>query len=530
LKNDYHLIPNPSMPKFVLLLDWEDFERDKYAHTVLEDNLLPNYINTCRWFAGKNRRNWRLKVLNVVRMPWNDLQFFYIILEVRYPEGDTETYLFPISFVQHGTQEIPNEAIITQASLDEKEGFLVEAIFDDMFRKAIFFNIVEGKVATQKNKSFLQFSKGKGLNDDHIASSYLPQIDSSNTILMFEEKYFFKLYRKLFTETNPEVEMVQYITQNSDFKNIPRFCGSITWDRQELGELTFGLMVEVIENEKDNWSKTGDYLNDFMFAFVEGDFQIKESVFDKVALLGIRTAEMHDALFATHADEGFRAELFDRSYRRFIHQKMENLIEQRYNLLTDHYLKLDEQAQILAWRFMESKDLILDFVDQILTRPIDSYRVRIHGDYHLGQVLVCDEDLVIIDFEGEPESTIASRKIKHSPLKDVAGMIRSYHYAVSAKLFNAPETKSLDEKVLRRATERWYKLIGDTFLEEYLGYFGPLHPLLKNSGEVNYLLQFHLLEKAVYELGYEINYRPSWVKIPLKGIVDVIYEIEKLKR
>jgi maltose alpha-D-glucosyltransferase/alpha-amylase len=204
-------------------------------------------------------------------------------------------------------------------------------------------------------------------------------------------------------------------------------------------DITFGLLVEVISNEKDNWSKTGDYLNEFMFAFVDGNFQVKENVFEKVALLGVRTAQMHDALFNIHSDEGFRAEHFDRRYRRFIHQKVEDLLEQRYDLLTDNYLSLDEQSQVLAWKFMEAKDLILDFVDQILTRPIESFRTRIHGDYHLGQVLVCEEDLFIIDFEGEPESSISSRKVKHSPLKDVAGMIRSYHYAVSAKLFNSPK-------------------------------------------------------------------------------------------
>jgi maltokinase len=286
----------------------------------------------------------------------------------------------------------------------------------------------------------------------------------------------------------------------------------------------------VIQNEKDDWSKTGDYLNDFIKAFVDGNFQIKENVFDKVALLARRTAEMHLALYAERAEELFRAEPFDRPYRRYVHQKVEDLLEKRYALLTDNYLKLDEQAQALAWIFMESKDLIIEFFDQILARQLDSLRTRIHGDYHLGQVLVTGEDLTIIDFEGEPESSISSRKIKHSPLKDVAGMIRSYHYAVSAKLFNAPETNSLDANTLQRAADRWYKLIKDTYIEEYFNVFGSPHPLFKNNNEINYLLLFHLLEKAIYELGYEVNYRPTWVKIPLRGIVEVIREIEKLKR
>ena len=518
------------MSKFVLQLDWEGFEKDKYVHTVLEDNLLPDYFNNCRWFAGKARKNWRLKVTKMIRMTDEERQFFFGIITVKYPEGDVETYMFPLSFVEKSVADLAEITTISPATLDDMEGYLVEAVFDRAFRNALFRNILAENETLQIDNDILKFEKGKGLEDAAAIESYIPEIDSSNTVFVFGEKYFFKLYRKLFSETNPEVEMVQFITQNSDFRHIPRFCGSVTLDRKLDSDITFGMLVEVISNEKDNWSKTGDYLNDFMFAFVGGDFQIKENVFEKVALLGVRTAQMHDALFSIQGEVGFRADNFDRPYRRFIHQRVEDLLEHRYNLLTDNYLSLDEQSQVLAWKFMESKDLILDFVDQILTRPIESYRTRIHGDYHLGQVLVCDEDLVIIDFEGEPESTIASRKIKHSPLKDVAGMIRSYHYAVSAKLFNSPETMELNEKVLRRATDRWYRLMRDTFLEEYFGYFGPLHPLLKNINEINYLLQFHLLEKAVYELGYELNYRPTWVKIPLKGIMDVILEIEKLKR
>lgn len=518
------------MSKFVLLIDGEGYEKDKYVHTVLEDNLLPGYFLKCRWFAGKARKNWHLKIVQAVRMAYKEQPYFFNVIRVKYSEGDSETYMLPLSFVEKKSAEIPEKAIITAASMEDKEGILVEATFDPGFREAIFWNILNNVKSEQKNGDSLNFFRGKGLTDEEVPMSMIPEIDSSNTAFIYGGKYFFKLYRKLFQETNPEVEMVQYITQNSDFEYIPKFGGSITLEKKSDSDLTLGLLVELINNEKDNWSKTGDYLNDFMFAFVDGNFQVKENVFSKVALLGTRTAQMHDALFNIHGEEGFRAYHFDRAYRRFIHQKVEDLIEHRYNLLTDNYLQLDEQAQILAWKFMEAKDMILDFVDQILTRPIESFRTRIHGDYHLGQVLVCDEDLVIIDFEGEPESSIASRKVKHSPLKDVAGMIRSYHYAVSAKLFNSPETRQLDDKVLNRAAERWYRLMRDTFLEEYLNYFGPLHPLLKNNNEINYLLQFHLLEKAVYELGYELNYRPSWVKIPLKGIEEVLYEIEKLKR
>ncbi len=174
------------------------------------------------------------------------------------------------------------------------------------------------------------------------------------------------------------------------------------------------------------------------------------------------------------------------------------------------------------------------FIADFRTRSLGSLRIRIHGDYHLGQVLAVSspatgDDFVMIDFEGEPESSITERKIKHSPLKDVAGMIRSYHYAVSAKLFNSVETEELDPDYLQRVSDRWFYLIRDTFMNAYFDTFGAPHPLFKNSNEINFLLLVYLLEKAVYELGYEISYRPTWVKIPLKGIIDVVREIEKIR-
>lgn len=516
---------------FNLSLDWQGFERDKYVHTVLEDNLLPNFIQKCRWFAGKARSLVSLKIKETVRLTHEDRTYFFVIFETKYNEGDSENYLLPVSFLPtHELEGIGEEGRIVLATLEDEEGFLVDATFDPTFRAALFVQMGLSQTEKQKNGYALALHRGKSFVDIPDLTSYLPAVDSSNTAFIYADTFFFKLYRKLFSETNPEVEMVEYITQNSTFDHLPKFAGSVTWERHDRPNVTFGMMVDVIENEKDSWSKTGDYLNDFIQAFVQGDFQIRERVFDQVTLLAHRTAQMHEALFNVRGSEDFRADPFDRAYRRFIHQKIETLIENRYQVLTDRYMELDPRAQKLAWIFMESKDLVIDFVDQILTRPMDSFRTRVHGDFHLGQVLVCQDDLKIIDFEGEPESSITHRKIKHSPLKDVAGMIRSYHYAVSAKLFHAEETAGKAEQELERAAERWYRLIRDTYLSEYLGYFGPGHLLFKNNNEINYLLQFHLLEKSVYELGYEINYRPSWVRIPLKGIVEVIREIEKLRR
>jgi maltokinase len=515
------------MSPFVLLLDWQGFEKDKYVHTVLEDNLLPHYLQKCSWLS--NKKIGRIKITGAIRMQYEEDEFFFVYLQIKSAGSDPQTYLFPVSFVEEGTTEIPEEAFISRATLDEKEGFLVDAVYDPKFRLALFYNILRTTQTPQKNDQILEFDRGTGIfEENELESSYL-DIGSNNTAFVYNDKYFFKLYRTLHQGINPEIEVLRFLSRTQNFNSYADYCGSINLTENGNSVYTFGVLTEYIAESKDNWSLTGDYLNDFISGLVDGNFQVKEDVFVKVADLGRETAIMHDALFDLGSEESFRPEQINRTYRTEIHRQVEVSLDRVYDRLIDKYLELDTPTQALAWQFMEAKDKILNFIDQILTRVFNSLRIRIHGDFHLGQILINQNGIHVIDFEGEHLIPIEQRMIKHSPLKDVASMIRSYHYAVSAKLYNSEHTKKIPEKDLLRASDRWYKLMRDTFLEEYLGYFGPHHTLLKNNNEVNYLLQFHLLEIAIHELDFEISHRESWIKIPLKGILDVVREIEKLR-
>ena len=513
---------------------WSRIAPDTSFWAMLTQTLLPTYVNTCRWFAGKARQQTGFSISTVHTLPLaNDNIAYLTILEARYADGIPENYLLPLAFIPEPLVEkladIPEKGRIGEVTLAGQTGLLIDAIYDEPFRQALFANIYTNTIISQTNGQ-LTFNRGKGLDegDATLPSRVLP-VDSSNSAMTYGDKYFLKLYRKLFQETNPEVDMVAFLTDESNFPNIPAFGGSIVWQQTSQSDITLGMVQRMVANDKDSWMQTGDYLNDFLYGVPERMFAIREDVFDKVELLGQRTGEMHCALYKPNADPAFAPEPFTDEYRAFLIKRFEDLLERRYALLIDNYTKLDPQAQRLAWVFMEAKEMIDNFIADFRTRPLESLRIRIHGDYHLGQVLATHNDFVMIDFEGEPESTIAERKIKHSPLKDVAGMIRSYHYAVSAKLFNSSETDGLDAKHLQRVSDRWFYLIRDTFLDAYLDVFGAPHPLFKNNTEINFLLLIYLLEKAVYELGYEISYRPAWVKIPLKGIIDVIREIEKIR-
>ena len=523
---------------------WAAMASDTDFWTMLTKTLLPSYVNTCRWFAGKARQQtgFSARTIHSLTLPDGDVAYL-IILEATYADGIPENYLLPLSFIANQTipplsfqlADIPEKGRIGEARLNGQMGHLIDAIYDERFRQVLFSAMYNNQVLPQANGQ-LTFHRGKGLEDgdDMLPSRVLP-VDSSNSAMTFGDKYFLKLYRKLFRETNPEVDMVAFLTDESNFTHIPAFGGSMVWHDADAQDVTLGMVQRMVPNDKDSWMQTGDYLNDFLYGVPQRMFAIREDVFDKVELLGRRTGELHCALYKPNrpgqplTDAAFAPEPFSDDYRVFLIKRFEDLLERRYALLIDNYTKLDPQAQSLAWVFMEAREMIEAFIADFRTRPLDSLRIRIHGDYHLGQVLATEKDFVIIDFEGEPESSITERKIKHSPLKDVAGMIRSYHYAVSAKLFNSAETEGIEPDHLQRVSDRWFYLIRDTFLDAYLDVFGAPHPLFKNNSEINFLLLIYLLEKAVYELGYEISYRPSWVKIPLKGIIDVVREIEKIR-
>jgi trehalose synthase-fused probable maltokinase len=256
-------------------------------------------------------------------------------------------------------------------------------------------------------------------------------------------------------------------------------------------------------------------------------FTIRDQVFERVELLGARTAEMHLALLKEKNDESFKPDIFNPEYVNRLHNNLIGLLRKRMNLLKDNYARLDNNARKLADDFINCEPKIEDFFKKVLNGKLGSKRIRIHGDYHLGQVLFTGFDYLIIDFEGEPESSIADRKIKHSPLKDVAGMVRSFHYAVCAKLYFSKETQNINPERLQKAADRWYKLITEAYIDAYVQAIGDINGIFGSRGELNFLLQLHLLEKAVYELGYELNGRPEWIRIPLKGIQHVLNEIDK---
>jgi maltose alpha-D-glucosyltransferase/alpha-amylase len=242
---------------------------------------------------------------------------------------------------------------------------------------------------------------------------------------------------------------------------------------------------------------------------------------EKVKLFGQRTGELHVALASCPDDPAFRPEPFNAMAQRSVYQTMRTTLRRTFILLGKKLPDLSRAFRDEAKEVLASEQEILAREKRLLDRRANAAKIRIHGDYHLGQLLYTGKDFVILDFEGEPARALSERKLKRSALRDVAGMMRSFQYAAYSALWQ-PAMRKEDVPFLERWADLWYRQMSSVFLQSYLNTTTGAIFIPKNSEDLQIMLEAYLLDKAVYEIGYELNHRPTWVVIPIRGIKDIL--------
>jgi maltose alpha-D-glucosyltransferase/alpha-amylase len=326
--------------------------------------------------------------------------------------------------------------------------------------------------------------------------------------------------------------------------------------RPKKGEpAALGLLQKYIPNEGDAWRHSLDALSQYfdravtrsaeelkaflparpfverLEKFVAPEFagELMGPYLETVKLLGQRTAEMHVALASDNEDPDFAPEPFSALYQRSLYQSMRNHSGQMFLLLRKSLKSLRGVVLDQALKLVDMQDEALKVFRKTVSKKITAKRTRIHGDYHLGQVLYTGKDYVIIDFEGEPARPLTERRIKRTPVRDVAGMLRSFHYAAYTSLFGhlgSAMVRPEDLAALEPWARFWNVGICSSFLNSYLQHAQPGGFLPPTREELNILLEIYLLEKALYELGYELNNRPDWVRVPIIGILQLLEKPE----
>lgn len=526
---------------FVFKTDWKNAFDDEDFIKVFSSDILENYIVNKRWYGGKASTLKYIEVVEYFKMTSKKNTYYGVLLEVNFKEAFFQNYFMPISFMAE--EELDTNTIIAPVKMNGQEGFLVDALHQEDFRKLLFDKIVS---SGDKNDVKVKFHKGQKLEDTEYKSSKFMGVEQSNTSIIYNNTLVLKIFRRIYTSTNPDYEISRFLTEEMNFKNSPAYTGSISVTLIE-GSITLGLMQELVPNQGDAWQFMLEEMDSVFENLKTKKIKIEKlpdielfkrlkinevpheiidwaglSIFMRINTLAIRTAEMHIALGGCNHDTSFTPTTYNGDYTVWLKNRLTYQFQNRLNILENNLHKLDGLALDLANQFLDHKKEIRKlFLDFDWTK-MKSERIRIHGDYHLGQVLVNGDDFYLLDFEGEPESTIRDRKVKQPPLKDVAGMFRSFHYSIYATIFNNKDKYPFEQEELFKAGEILFKYFVGVFIQTYTDVAQAGNLNIGYRKEIDFLLKYCLLEKAVYELGYELNSRPRWSVIPLTGIASIM--------
>ncbi len=552
-------------------------------------SILPAYLAGRRWFGGKARHIARVELVDAlpVRLgagggagasgggssaagggraragtgperddePEEGRDARILLLRVVYDEGEPELYVLPAAFAPDGGEAAagPPELSGTEVGTLEVGGKprLLRAVdIDAGFAQSVLSAVAEGRRVTGLRGELVAWHTAAlppRLPEAEAAAPKVLGAEQSNTSVRFGGAAVMKLLRKVVAGPHPELEIGTYLTEVARFPHAPAVLGAVQYLPREGEPLALALLQSFVANEGDAWTFTLGRVAGFFervasrpgvtpprlpaspldLAGVEPGAESRVlvgSYLDEAALLGRRTAELHLALAAAPG-EAFAAEPFAPGDGAGLVGAVREHVGATFALLHRRASGLPPAVRQRADELVSRKQELLAGLGAVAERPLRSLRIRTHGDYHLGQVLFTGEDFVLIDFEGEPARSLAERRAKQSPLRDVAGMVRSFHYAAWQGLAQARARGVAGEQAEKWA-RAWYGWAAGSFLRAWLATVEGASFLPPGGedgrAEVRELLELFFLEKAVYELFYELNNRPDWVVLPLQGIANLL--------
>lgn len=511
--------------------------------------LLPRFLQTRRWYRGKARTIRRVEVADII--PVDRSNAYLVLISLEYADGDPDTYLLPVALARgeeaRAVESAHGDSVVARLRTEDgSEGLLYGAIWNREFRDALLGMIarrrrLRGSAGELVGTHTRHFRRSWGARHPNLQST-VSRAEQSNSSIIYGDRFILKLFRKLEPGFNPDVELGVLLTDRA-FPHIAAVTGFIEYRPQTGETMQVAVLQQYISNQGDGWNYTLDALSRF-FAQALTAAQPAEPpkimelltatpppqadeligpYLESARLLGQRTAEMHSNLAVE--DEAFGPEPFTDHYRNGLYHGMVSQAHRSLNLLRQHMAQLPGPAFGDAQRVLEASEEINNYFRSVRDMKIQAVRIRHHGDFHLGQVLYTGKDFVIIDFEGEPARPLSERRLKRSPLRDVAGMMRSFQYAAYAALHGQvagitprPDLLSL----LERWADYWSTWVSAVYFQAYLRTAGDAIFLPPDRDQIQALLNAFLFEKALYEITYELNNRPDWVGIPLRGITRLL--------
>ncbi len=498
----------------------------------LRSLVFPEFIARQRWFGGKAKQ-----IRSVTVTDWaifDEGRSAYLVTAVKYDSGEEESYFVPLTMVfgevAEAVRTTREMAIVAPIRSASREGLLCDAFVSESASQALLDLIRTGGSVQSVSGTI------RG-----IASSILPTIlaageatpaahpslaEQSNSSIIFGGSMIMKCFRRHEPGPNPDTEISRFLTERTGFRSIAPFGGAIEYARNDEAPSTLAMLQGFVMNDGDGWKWTLEKLDGY-YKFCANESNeseisrfIRDDYFPASAELGRVTAEMHRALASGKDNPDFAPETMQTQEVEELCKGLAEHAAHTLEMLKANLGLLPEDALELGGVVAGRRRRILGRLHSLMSIQSPITRTRIHGDYHLGQVLRIQAGFVVLDFEGEPARSLAERRKKQPPLKDVAGMLRSFSYAAWSALSRYVLQTHAENQQMEQWAKLWIRLVSDEFLKTYLAEMNCDSLLPKK--DLNLVLDAYLLDKALYELGYELNNRPDWVRIPLMGIVSLL--------
>ncbi|HEX5410941.1 MAG TPA: putative maltokinase [Terriglobia bacterium] len=510
--------------------DWQSLERDA-TREQLEKQVLPAYLSRQRWFASKDTKIDRAELVSRFALPGSSGKWLLATFRAHLADGRSEEYFIPLAIVKSPLSSVDPGSESAEVLASIRDGTRTATLRDALADPAFIADLVRAvgdKARIDGAGGCLRF------NHTH---AYFPLLEEdernirkigaeqSNSSILLANKMVLKAYRKLERGVQPELEMGRYLTDVANYRNTPPLLGSIEKfdDREQPTALI--VIQRYVPNLGDGWSFTLKHLKHF-FEGVAGGASDELSNDSYVALmerLGTRIGELQQAFALDTSDPAFEPEPISASDVQIRKEEIQAEAESTFALLASSGAMLNPQLQGRVSALLTQRDRIFDLISSFNPEPDSALlKTRSHGDLHLGQVLVAGDDFYIIDFEGEPGRSFAQRRAKQSPLKDVAGMLRSLNYAAWSAVFefDAAETDQLAK--LEKSARKWLQASSKAMMQGYKKAAEGCPSYPANPDTFRRMLDLFILERALYEARYELANRPSWLRIPLEGIINLL--------
>jgi len=537
-------LPPIELPVLVLFDGWTSFFHDRVVpwriamaekvRAQLEERALPHFTQTQRWYAGKGVAVQRVSLVDHVEWSNEQGSWLLALTRARSAAGDETSYFMPLSLLWEDTDEprIHAAAPVTIAKVRQQAriGVLADALADEAFCNAILGAMTKEQVLHSASGTF-RFSRThafdalvSGGDGFALRSAGTP---GSNSAVRLGERLFLKIYRRLNVGISPELEIGRFLTDVAHFAHSIPVAGAIEYEDQAGERMAIGLLQGFIVNQGDGWGYTVDYFDRFIEQqrrAVNGEAvsaDVHGGYLSLMRTLGLRTAQLHRALATPSNDPAFEPEAVEADDLRAWVESVQEEGDRTLALLESRRGQLSEQSAELAESLLAAPRALAERIGTLLPQQLVAKKLRHHGDYHLGQVLVARNDFVIIDFEGEPARPFEERRRKHSPLRDVAGMLRSFSYAAEAAFVRINGQRIEERSRLEALLRDWQSQVRGVFLASYAGEISGTG-LLDDWDSAAGLLRLFEIEKALYELRYELGNRPDWAHIPLRALTKLV--------